>query len=864
MVMETEIKATIVAWVDKSSFNDWVNYARDTWKKLDAELKKKLELNVVSFQLKLAQARQLLKQAKKDWDKNATINAQLKTNQLQRWLTEAKRSLNNYVNTWETWLSRLQAKFNQLWQWIKASFMNMVSAAAIFSVAMSALRWIISFFWSAVDKSIAFEKSMSNVATLVDTSVESIDDMGKALLDVAKSVPVSVEDLTSALYDIRSAWIWAWDAMDVLKQSAKLAVAGLGTTKEAVDVVTSAMNSFVNENLTASEAANSFFLAVKYGKTTIAELADGFGDVSWIAAQTGVKFNELIAAVSALTTTGLKANVAYTQIKGILDGVLKASDWVKNKFKEMWISFDVASLSTKWLAVFVKDIKDRFDELWYSTAKQSELFSEMFPNVRALSGILSLTWANAEAFNKTLKDMAINTTAFAKAYEQQANTVAAKIQVLNNKLDEQKIILWDNFSLWRVVFKTIWLWVVKTINYIVWLGKISVQIFKDMRGAFIATAANISFSIISAFGKALSFIKWLLWWDLIPEFTIPKVKVSVTWWTFTKTKDLIKEVFGGAAEEWAKEVLKWNKIIEDWFSDLGESIDDSTSWAGASVNALAKDFEDAFVQIGKDIEKSGKQIEKYKWEIEDLNDSIDDLWKQKDIDVASRVATIDAELAKTGDLAVTSEERAKLEAERAEAFAWLTDKEIEALDALILKKKEYNDLSDIGKILEDYKIEKDALDIKLQETEERLAIEEQYNQDLFTAKEKMSDDYTAKYQSNINKEIVANDALIVSYNQVAIAARAAALAMLNAKFWSGTWDIAWFRATGWPVSAGSPYIVWEQWPERFVPNVSWTIVPNNELTNNININANVSNDIELDALANALAKKIALSRKGIF
>jgi len=36
------------------------------------------------------------------------------------------------------------------------------------------------------------------------------------------------------------------------------------------------------------------------------------------------------------------------------------------------------------------------------------------------------------------------------------------------------------------------------------------------------------------------------------------------------------------------------------------------------------------------------------------------------------------------------------------------------------------------------------------------------------------------------------------------------------------------------------------------------------MTNNININANVSNDIELDRLANALAKKIALSRKGIF
>jgi topoisomerase IA-like protein len=89
-----------------------VNYARDTKKKLDQDLKIKLELDVANFQIQLDQARARLREAKKQGDKDAIINAQLETNQLQRGLTEAKRQLNNYVNTGDKDLSRLQMKFD--------------------------------------------------------------------------------------------------------------------------------------------------------------------------------------------------------------------------------------------------------------------------------------------------------------------------------------------------------------------------------------------------------------------------------------------------------------------------------------------------------------------------------------------------------------------------------------------------------------------------------------------------------------------------------------------------------------------------------------------------------------------------------
>ena len=62
------------------------------------------------------------------------------------------------------------------------------------------------------------------------------------------------------------------------------------------------------------------------------------------------------------------------------------------------------------------------------------------------------------------------------------------------------------------------------------------------------------------------------------------------------------------------------------------------------------------------------------------------------------------------------------------------------------------------------------------------------------------------------------------------------------EFKASVWDWLsnlWFRADWWPVSRNMPYIVWERWPELFVPNNSWKIIPNNQITNNyVNVSWN--------------------------
>jgi hypothetical protein len=81
MAVETTIKASIVAEVDKKSFGDGVKFARDTGKEIDQNLKKRFELNIAEAQIKLKQIKDDLKKATSEEQK---LKLQIDANELQR------------------------------------------------------------------------------------------------------------------------------------------------------------------------------------------------------------------------------------------------------------------------------------------------------------------------------------------------------------------------------------------------------------------------------------------------------------------------------------------------------------------------------------------------------------------------------------------------------------------------------------------------------------------------------------------------------------------------------------------------------------------------------------------------------------
>jgi len=299
--------------------------------------------------------------------------------------------------------------------------------------AAFAVQEIVNFGRESVQAASAFEKSMGNVATLVDTNVESMESMGKSVRELAARTPVELGQLSSALYDVRSAGVSAEDAMAVLESSAQLGVAGLATTAEAANIMTSAVNAFAAEGLSANEISDILFKTVKAGKTTLAELTAQFGGVAPAAAAAGVSLADLQASTAAITTLGTPAAAAQTQLKQALTEMQKPGTELSKIFKQLGAKDGIDLIKTSGgLGNAFKLIKEEAEASGMTVA-------QVTGSVETASAILALGGTVNESYTATLADMTTGANAVNVAFEKQAQTADAQFQLMQNAFEDVKI-----------------------------------------------------------------------------------------------------------------------------------------------------------------------------------------------------------------------------------------------------------------------------------------------------------------------------------------------------------------------------------------------------------------------------------------
>lgn len=283
---------------------------------------------------------------------------------------------------------------------------------------------------AAIKMGADFDKSMTKIKALVGVAGDEVDAMSSKVRQMAKQTGVSSSEAADALFFITSAGLRGSDAMDVLNASLKASASGLGETKAIADLATSAMNAYGKENLSASGATDILTAAVREGKLESSELASVMGQVLPTASAVGLEFKDVGAAMAAMSRTGTPAAQAATQLNAILSALLKTTPAQADAFAAMGLS----------AAGLRQQIKDEGLLSVLGTLKQgidgnAEAAAAIFPNVRALRGILDLTGSGAEqaaqifnSMNNTLGDTqkAFDTTAQSASFKLKASLNIAK------------------------------------------------------------------------------------------------------------------------------------------------------------------------------------------------------------------------------------------------------------------------------------------------------------------------------------------------------------------------------------------------------------------------------------------------------
>lgn len=290
----------------------------------------------------------------------------------------------------------------------------------------------------AVNEVGKFEKSIASVSTLTNNTPAEMNKIGDSILNMSKKIPVAMSDLTSGMYDVVSAGIIGTaNQLQVLDSSARLAVAGLGTVKEAVNITTSSLNAFGIEASESDRVTNMLMKTVKYGKTTVSGISESFGAFASIMKNSNVSLEEYLAATATLTTTGMSASRAQTQFSSATMALIKPNKTMAKLLQ---------SMGAKDIPTFIKQNGGVVKTLGLVTEKASKMklrLGEILGRKEGLSATLSLLGAQKDKFKEVMDDMVGGADNMNVAFAKQQATLAAKIQLMKNNLTVLAIRIGD-------------------------------------------------------------------------------------------------------------------------------------------------------------------------------------------------------------------------------------------------------------------------------------------------------------------------------------------------------------------------------------------------------------------------------------
>ena len=292
-------------------------------------------------------------------------------------------------------------------------FADVLKANITFEAIKEGARAVYEFGKTAVESSTKFHNGMNEVFTLLPgISSSSMKKMENDVKSFAKEFGVLPEEEIPALYQALSAGVPQDNVFEFLKTAQKGAVGGVSDLETAVDGLSSVVNAFGKESIDAGRASDIMFTAVKQGKTTFAEISGSVSQVAPLAASMGVKFEDIAASLSTLTSQGTPTSEAMTQLKGVFSELSQGSSKVSAEFKK------ITGKSFKDFVAGGGDTKQALDLLNQAAGKSGKGINELFGSVEAGSAALALTGKGSEKFATDLEAMRNSAGATDKAYAQ--------------------------------------------------------------------------------------------------------------------------------------------------------------------------------------------------------------------------------------------------------------------------------------------------------------------------------------------------------------------------------------------------------------------------------------------------------------
>lgn len=293
---------------------------------------------------------------------------------------------------------------------------------------------VTAFTVSATKDFSEFEREMNTVFTLLpDYTAEQMDKMRKDVLRFSADMAAMPASVVPALGSAIGSGIEEHEVFEFLEVAQKAAVGGAAELLTAVDGLTSVVNAYGSDMITAQRAADLMFRTADLGKTDIDALSRTLYNVTPTAASLGVAFEDVSGAIALMTAQGTPTSVATTQMRQLFVELSKATSQAARIFE---------GLSGKSFRKFIEEGGNTQDALRILEAgahKAGLGINDLFGSVEAGAAALQLTGKNEATFTEFLDAMADSAGATDKAYERLTQGIGYSLDRLRSKFSVFKL-----------------------------------------------------------------------------------------------------------------------------------------------------------------------------------------------------------------------------------------------------------------------------------------------------------------------------------------------------------------------------------------------------------------------------------------
>jgi TP901 family phage tail tape measure protein len=287
-------------------------------------------------------------------------------------------------------------------------------------------------------KAVEFESSMKKVQTQAGGTARDVAVLSKGVLALGKTAQQGPQQLSEAMFHLKSVGLDNASALKDLKVASDLAAVGGSDLEETTNALAGAWRSGIRGASSFAGAAATVNAVIGAGNMKMGDFVEAIGTGILPAAKSfGLSLSQVGSALALMTDEGIPAVDAATRLRmsfSLLGAPSAAADKQLKKIGLSGLDLAIAMRGPQGLIGAVGLLKDRLDKSGLSAAQTSQLLSRAFGGGKSDSAILTML-NNYDVLRQKQDQVNKSMGKFPAAVAAQRKTAEAQLKILESNLD---------------------------------------------------------------------------------------------------------------------------------------------------------------------------------------------------------------------------------------------------------------------------------------------------------------------------------------------------------------------------------------------------------------------------------------------